>query len=403
MKNPADAVKTGVCVKGGLDRKFEHDLFKCSTVGSSSGDHEHREVAVVIGVDEAGRGPLAGPVVAAAYALPLSEAINGVQDSKKLCEADRESLFDTLSTASNAVYAIEMRDAKYIDEHNILAATLDAMTAAVLDVIQKLTAAGRVTDNTSVRICIDGNKIPPGLKSPPKANILVDTYVKGDGRVFSIGAASILAKVTRDRVMCEFHKEFPEYNLIQHKGYPTASHQATVKEIGPSRIHRLSFQPIKGLLELGHVQLPEGRQLPPPPKVPAKKRMSVPASKTTARKLIDKGQMSLWQFSIDSTGDATTASTGRTAKNIPLERSECSTSAVGNPAEGDGGGRSFVNKSKSVGEVTSVGESYGCDESVHRVAAAGDDDPALFAVNRRRKCTVLRDPQRTGKRLRRTR
>lgn len=188
-------------------------------------DQEFREFCGghICGVDEAGRGPLAGPVYAAAVILSPERPIEGLNDSKKLSENKRELLFDKI--IENAVaYAIASASVAEIEELNILGATYLAMTRAVnaLDIKPELAL-------------IDGNRIPPSLDTPAK------TVVKGDALSESIAAASILAKVSRDRVLVELDAEYPRYGFAVHKGYGTAAHTAALREYGPCPAHRPSF------------------------------------------------------------------------------------------------------------------------------------------------------------------
>ena len=175
------------------------------------------------GVDEAGRGPLAGPVYAAAVILSPEDPIEGVNDSKKLSEKKREALFDVICDRAVA-YCIASASVEEIEEHNILNATYLAMTRAVEGLSIKPQLA-----------LIDGNRIPPMLTLPARF------VVKGDTLSASIGAASILAKVARDRVLREADALYPQYGFAVHKGYGTAAHTAALKEFGPCPIHRLSF------------------------------------------------------------------------------------------------------------------------------------------------------------------
>ncbi len=178
---------------------------------------------VVCGIDEAGRGPLAGPVHAAAVILPLGLEIEGLNDSKKLSEKKREQLFDII--CEKAIdYSIGVATEKEIDEINILNATFLAMHRAVEGLKIKPDYA-----------LIDGNQYP---KIP---FVMEETVVKGDAKSMSIAAASILAKVSRDRFMLEKTKEFPQYQFEKHKGYGTKLHYEMLAEYGPSPIHRMSF------------------------------------------------------------------------------------------------------------------------------------------------------------------
>ena len=189
--------------------------------------HEHAALAegysLICGVDEAGRGPLAGPVCAAAVILPVDLEIEGLNDSKKLSDARRRALYDVIVEQAVA-YGIAMVDEKTIDEINILQATFLAMRRAV----EQLAV-------TPALALVDGNR------EPDFGEIPVHTIVKGDSLSANIAAASILAKVTRDRFMEEQDALYPEYGFAKHKGYPTAEHMAKVREIGPCPEHRRSF------------------------------------------------------------------------------------------------------------------------------------------------------------------
>jgi ribonuclease HII len=178
--------------------------------------------AAVCGVDEAGRGPLCGPVVAAAVILPKDAVIEGLNDSKKLTEKKREKLFDIIK-AEAVAYAIAEASAEEIDEINILNASMLAMKRAI--------EALPVPADFAL---IDGN-CKRGIPIP------AETVVKGDSISASIAAASILAKVTRDRQCIELDKEYPEYGIAKHKGYPTKDHMDAVRKYGPAPIHRKSF------------------------------------------------------------------------------------------------------------------------------------------------------------------
>ncbi len=176
----------------------------------------------ICGVDEAGRGPLAGPVYAAAVILPQGLVIDGLNDSKKLSEKKREQLYDKV--IENAVaWSVGVADEKEIDELNILQATYLAMRRAV----EGLSVSADYA-------LIDGNRLPP---------LVIDgeTVIKGDSLSMSIAAASIIAKVTRDRFMLELDKEYPEYRFAKHKGYGTALHYEMLEKYGISKVHRRSF------------------------------------------------------------------------------------------------------------------------------------------------------------------
>lgn len=197
----------------------------------------------IIGTDEAGRGPLCGPVVAAAamyrdpaFSIPEEKmkAMNFVRDSKTLSGKKREELFDFIN--DNFYIGIGLCDHKTIDEINILEASFLAMKKALTDL-------NRVVDkkNSSRIILIDGNKAIPNLSLEQRSVVGGDKFVK------SISAASIIAKVTRDRIMLEMHKKFPEYGFDKHKGYGTKLHMEMLEKYGPCKIHRQSFEPVKSL------------------------------------------------------------------------------------------------------------------------------------------------------------
>lgn len=181
----------------------------------------------IAGVDEAGRGPLAGPVVAAACILPEDFYIDQIDDSKRLTLEQREEMFKILTTSPGVFYGIGIIEALIIDQINILQATLQAMAAAVALLQEKPDF-----------VLVDGNKKPP-------ISIPCQTVVQGDTLSQSIMAAAIIAKVTRDRQMVEYDKEFPEYGFASHKGYPTPDHIAALEKCGPCRLHRQSYAPVK--------------------------------------------------------------------------------------------------------------------------------------------------------------
>ena len=177
---------------------------------------------LICGVDEAGRGPLAGPVCAAAVILPRGFEIEGLNDSKKLTEKKRDELFDVIK--ANAIsYGIAFATVEEIEELNILSATMLAMNRA----IKMLSPAPSLA-------LIDGNR-------NKEIEIASRCVVKGDSHCADIAAASILAKVTRDRYMLEMAAKYPEYHFEKHKGYGTKLHYEALREYGPSEIHRMSF------------------------------------------------------------------------------------------------------------------------------------------------------------------
>ena len=176
----------------------------------------------ICGVDEAGRGPLAGPVCAAAVILPPDTIIDGVNDSKKLTEKKREALFNVIKETAVS-YCIAYASVEEIESINILNATMLAMKRAVEGLDVKADYA-----------MIDGNKMPP-------LDIDGETIVKGDAKSMSIACASILAKVSRDRLLYEYAKEYPQYHFDKHKGYGTAAHREAIIKYGPCPYHRMSF------------------------------------------------------------------------------------------------------------------------------------------------------------------
>ena len=188
-------------------------------------------VELVAGVDEVGRGPLCGPVIAAAVILDPARPIAGLNDSKKLTARQREALFDIICNQALA-WSLGRAEVAEIDEINILHATMLAMQRAVAGLSVQPQLA-----------YIDGNRCPT---LPCRA----EAVVKGDSRVPEIAAASIIAKVTRDREMVVMDQQWPGYGIAGHKGYPTAAHMAALKKLGPAPIHRRSFKPVRVLLEL---------------------------------------------------------------------------------------------------------------------------------------------------------
>ncbi|MGW9232600.1 ribonuclease HII [Pseudorhizobium sp. NPDC055634] len=180
----------------------------------------------VAGTDEAGRGPLAGPVVAAAVILDPDNIPDGLNDSKQLTAARREELFEVIM--ATAEVSIAASGPRHIDERNILRASLDAMRRAVagLSILPAYVLA-------------DGRDVPQGLCCPGRA------VIKGDSRSVSIAAASIIAKVTRDRMMTRAHQVFPLYGFDSHAGYATPQHRAGIEAHGPCLLHRMSFRPLR--------------------------------------------------------------------------------------------------------------------------------------------------------------
>lgn len=193
-----------------------------------------RGVRLLAGVDEAGRGPLAGPVVAAAAMLPvkwlesgLPPALDGLNDSKQLTARQRDRFFQALTSCGEVTFAVARMEADQVDEINILQATHRAMNAALAALAP-----------TPQHALVDGTRVKT-LRFPQTP------IVKGDARSYSIAAASVLAKVTRDRLMEEYHERWPAYGFAEHKGYGTARHRAALAEHGPCPIHRRSFAPLR--------------------------------------------------------------------------------------------------------------------------------------------------------------
>ncbi len=190
------------------------------------------EELLIAGVDEAGRGPLAGPLTVAAVILDPLRPIPGLDDSKKLSEKRREQLYDLIIERALA-WRLEIIEPAEIDALNILQATLTGMRRAVEGL-----------QPTAGLALVDGNRLPPGLPCPARA------LVGGDGLEPAIGAASILAKVSRDRLMKALDAAWPGYGFAVHKGYPTAAHRAALERLGPSPQHRLSYAPVQRALAL---------------------------------------------------------------------------------------------------------------------------------------------------------
>ena len=189
-------------------------------------------MTLIAGVDEAGRGPLAGPVVAAAVIIPADFPKSGLKDSKKLTKKEREFFFALIKEKALA-FEVALVDAEEIDRINIFQATLKAMAESV-----------RGLRETPEKVLVDGNRTIPGIKLPQEA------IVKGDSLHPAIMCAAIMAKVTRDRLMNDLHKKYPQYGFRAHKGYGTKLHLTNLKLHGPSPAHRKSFAPVRELLGL---------------------------------------------------------------------------------------------------------------------------------------------------------
>lgn len=200
----------------------EEEIQRVKAMYEIENSYRAKGYKLICGVDEAGRGPLAGPVYAAAVILEPDTIVKGINDSKKLTEKRREELFEEICSKAVA-YSIYSVDEKRIDEINILNATYEAMNGAVsgLDIEPDFAL-------------IDGNRIS-GMTIP------CETVVKGDTKSASIAAASILAKVSRDRFICEIAEKYPQYGFQQHKGYGTKAHNEAILQYGPCPIHRKTF------------------------------------------------------------------------------------------------------------------------------------------------------------------
>ncbi|EZG44925.1 ribonuclease HII [Gregarina niphandrodes] len=232
----------------------------------------------VIGVDEAGRGPLCGPVTTAAFCwydygtIQDYDWTGKINDSKQIKEDDREKLYDSIKDSSiDKKYSFDLYDcgADEIDRINILAATLESMKKAVYKVMTRIIDDHKDMCNIKMKVLVDGDKVPPGLEYMRGSSLFalpvqiqavtVSAIIKGDAKVFSIGAASIVAKAHRDRVMRRYAVEYKGYDLETNKGYGTEFHRKAIAHIGPSFIHRLSFEPCYSCIATGTFSVPSGR------------------------------------------------------------------------------------------------------------------------------------------------
>lgn len=205
-----------------MARKLNEDEERARLIALRVYEHEYEAQGLVCGIDEAGRGPLAGPVVAAAVILPRDIDIYYLNDSKKVTERRREILYDEICEKAIA-YGIGIVGPDVIDDINILQATYQAMRLAIAELAE--TPAVLLNDAVTI----------PGVSIPQVP------IIKGDAKSVSIAAASILAKVTRDRMMRQYDEIYPEYGFAGHKGYGTAAHIAAIREYGPCPIHRTTF------------------------------------------------------------------------------------------------------------------------------------------------------------------
>ncbi len=197
---------------------------------------KNQDHKIVIGVDEAGRGPLAGPVVSGA--VVITEKIEGVKDSKSLSEKQREALFNSILNRCVA-FGIGLSTPEEIDKLNILNASLLSMKRAVFSLFINMKNKNMEIPENFI-VLVDGNRKIKDFPFPQK------TIVRGDSKIYEISAASIIAKVVRDRMMCTFAKFYPQYDFCKNKGYPTLAHKKAVKLYGPSPIHRLTFRGVNG-------------------------------------------------------------------------------------------------------------------------------------------------------------
>ena len=201
----------------------EKELERLNTLKEIENQMHKEGTKYICGIDEAGRGPLAGPVVVAAVIMPKDSMIEGVNDSKKVSEKKREALYDQILNEAIA-YGIGIIDQKEIDEINILNATKKGLTTAVKELKVR---PDRIIVDALDKIDTDGIPYTP--------------IIKGDAKCYSIAAASIIAKVTRDRIMREWDEIYPQYGFEKHKGYGTKAHIEAIKEYGPTPLHRKSF------------------------------------------------------------------------------------------------------------------------------------------------------------------
>lgn len=217
-----EAVKTIISSYKKNIQNIKDEYVRLFNMSSFERGYFDKGLELIAGIDEVGRGPLAGPVVACAVILPKDCKIVGINDSKKLTAKKREQLFDEITQKAIAI-GIGIVDAKTIDEINILQATYKAMRIAILD----MKVVPDILLNDAVRI--------------PNIDIVQHPIIQGDSKSISIAAASIIAKVTRDKMMDAYHEIYPEYDFINNKGYGTKKHIEAITESGLSQIHRLSF------------------------------------------------------------------------------------------------------------------------------------------------------------------
>lgn len=231
-KNRSETCEVGGSVEQMI--RFEVDRYR-----------RDKGIEYVIGVDEAGRGPLAGPVVAASCCFkgdPFeSMNIAEIRDSKLITsEEEREMIYEKLMKHPNCIWGVSVQSNEVIDQVNILQATMLAMHAATSDLLSK---HKQVSQSDKVMVLVDGNRVPENM---PCAS---ESVVKGDSLAYSISAASVIAKVTRDRIMNDLHKQYPAYGFDSHKGYPSPSHRMILSQVGPCPEHRVSYRPVREAAE----------------------------------------------------------------------------------------------------------------------------------------------------------
>ncbi len=209
----------------GKYQKYCKELERVEIMKEFDGIFEDNGKYLVAGIDEAGRGPLAGPVVAASVILPGDMIIEGINDSKKLTPSQRDVLYDEIMDKAISV-GVGIVNADIIDEINILQATFRAMKKAVFSM-----------ERGADVLLVDGNQIIPDVNPA----MVQHAVIQGDSKSISIAAASIIAKVTRDRIMLDYHDDYPWYDFIYNKGYGSTAHQLALQQFGPSIIHRMSF------------------------------------------------------------------------------------------------------------------------------------------------------------------
>ncbi len=210
---------------GRIYDQYQEDLERVQLMGDFDQVFQTTAGDLVAGIDEAGRGPLAGPVVAAAVILPRDIMIEGINDSKKLTQAQREGLYDVIIEKAISV-GVGIVSADIIDEINILQATFRAMKKAVFSM-----------DQSADILLVDGNQTIPDINQ----GLSQHAIIQGDAKSMCIAAASIIAKVTRDRIMVKYDAQYKEFLFASNKGYGSLEHQAALREFGPSPIHRMSF------------------------------------------------------------------------------------------------------------------------------------------------------------------